>query len=234
MITIIGVGHVFDIQDRVKDEIRKKHPAMVAVELDRSRYEALKSGERKGGGSLMYKAAAFIQNKIARDFGVQAGSEMLAAIEAAEEINADVALIDLPSQYIFKKLIDSMSFKEKIYFILGAVTGLFASRKKIEKEMKKYQEDEDHYMKMMEENVPNVSRILIDERNKHMAKNLSRLDEEWKSVVAVVGDGHVRGLIEELKGEDVDVIRLKEIQSGDSTSDGTNTEVEFSYTYDLE
>lgn len=233
MITIIGVGHVFDIQDRVRDEIKMRRPTIVAVELDRNRYEALKSGENGGQGSLIYRAVAFIQKKIAREYGVQVGGEMLAAVEAAEDINANVALIDLPSQYVFKKLMDSMSLKEKIYFILGTVAGLFAGRKRIEKEMKRYQENEDQYMEMMEESVPSISRILIDERNKHMAENLNKLDEEWGSVVAVVGDGHVRGLLEELGREEVEVVRLKEIQSRDLKDKDTNTEVEFSYTYNF-
>ncbi len=213
MITILGVAHVFDIKQRVKSEIISRNPAVVAVELDRGRYAALKSGSRDDGNApLIYRAMALIQKRIADEYGVMAGSEMLVAVEAAGELGAAVALIDLPAQEVFNRLMRTMSIKEKIYLIFGVIAGLFASKEKIEKEIDSYQKNEDRYMAVLEENMPSVTRILIDERNVHMARNIRELEERYGSVVAVVGDGHVGGLIKEMEGSDLEVIRLRDIK----------------------
>lgn len=229
MITIIGVAHVFDISERVKKEIKRRHPSVVAVELDRARYESLKSGEQGGDLPLMYKLLSIIQKKIAERYNVKVGEEMLSSIEAANEIDSSIALIDLPAQRVFKKLLDSMSFKEKIYLILGSIIGFIGGKGKMEKEIKRYQDNEEKYMDVMESQMPSISKILIDDRNKFMAKNIKDLEERFGSVVAVVGDGHISGLIEELGREELEVIRLKEIMKEEK-----NTDVNFSYTYKVE
>lgn len=229
MITIIGVAHVLDISDRVKKEIKSRHPYVVAVELDRARYESLKSGERGGKLPLIYRLLSVIQKKIAERYNVKVGEEMLSSIEAAEEIGSSVALIDLPANRVFRKLLDSMSIKEKIYLVIGSIIGLISGKGKIEKEIERYQENEERYMDVMESQMPSMSKILIDDRNKFMAKNIRDLKERFGSVVAVVGDGHISGLVKELAGQEVEVLRLKEIMEEEK-----NTEVNFSYTYKLE
>lgn len=229
MITIIGVAHVLDISERVKKEIKSRHPSVVAVELDRARYESLKSGERGGKLPFVYRMLAMIQKKIAKRYNVKVGQEMLSSIEAAKEIDSSIALIDLPAQRVFKKLLNSMSFKEKIYLIIGSIIGLISGKGKIEKEIKRYQDNEDKYMDIMESQMPSISKILIDDRNKFMAKNMKDLEERFGSVVAVVGDGHISGLIKELEDEEIEVIRLKEIMEEEGNSD-----VNFSYNFKVE
>ncbi len=213
MITIIGVGHVFDIRDRVKSEIIRRNPAVVAVELDRNRFEALKTQDRSGDAPLLYRAMAFIQKRIADEFEVAPGEEMLAAVEAAQHIGSGVAFIDLPADAVFKRMIACMSMKEKIYFAFGMIAGLFASKENIEKELDRYQQQEDDYMEVLAQNMPSVNRVLIDERNDHMSEGIKHLEQKYGSVVAVIGDGHVKGIFKNLGRSDVEVIRLKEIQT---------------------
>ncbi|MFW5953453.1 MAG: TraB/GumN family protein, partial [Candidatus Natronoplasma sp.] len=137
MITLIGSAHVFDISDRIEREIKERSPNVVAVELDRQRYEALRrrgEGER-GKVPLIYRLLQLVQKRIAKKFGVQVGQEMITAVETAEEINSKVAFIDLPAQIVLKRLIDEMSFKEKIKLFGGAVIGLFISKERVEKEV---------------------------------------------------------------------------------------------------
>jgi len=228
MITIIGVAHVLDISERVKKEIKSRHPSVVAVELDRARYESLKSGERGGKLPIIYRLLAMIQKKIAERYDVKVGEEMLSSVEAAKEIGASIALIDLPSQMVFRKLLDRMSFKEKIYLIFGSLIGLISGKGKIDKEIERYQENEEQYMDIMESKMPSITKILIDDRNKYMAKNIKELEERFGSVVAVVGDGHISGLTEEIDDEELEILRLKEI-----TKEEKNTEVNFSYNYEI-
>lgn len=230
MITIIGTAHVFDISERLRDEILSRNPSVVAVELDKQRYVALRSeGDGKQDVPLMYRAMSILQKKIADDFGVKVGSEMLTAIETAKELGAGVAFIDLPADVTFKKMMGAMSIKEKIYFVAGMVAGLFTSKERVEKEMKRYEKNEADYMDILEKNMPSISRVLIDERNIYMAENLKELDRRFDSVVAVVGDGHVSGLLKELEGEGVETVRLKDLRNKERNT--TNAEVSYSISY---
>ena len=49
-ITLIGTGHVFDIGAKVREEIRRRSPQVVGIELDPPRFHALRSKtkDRKG------------------------------------------------------------------------------------------------------------------------------------------------------------------------------------------
>ncbi len=232
MITIIGTAHVFDISERLREEIVSRNPSVIAVELDKQRYVALKSeGDDKKDVPLMYRAMSILQKKIADDFGVKVGSEMLAAVEIAKELGIGVAFIDLPANLTFKKMMKAMSLKEKIYFIAGMVAGLFTSKERVEKEMERYEKNEADYMDILEKNMPSISRVLIDERNDHMAENIKELDKRYDSVIAVVGDGHVPGLLKELQGEDVETVRLRELRSQRENS--SNLEVNYSFSYEM-
>ncbi len=230
MITIIGTAHVFDISEELREEIIRRDPSVVAVELDKQRYNALMSDDRsQNDAPLMYRAMSMIQKKIADDFGVKVGSEMLEAIETARDLGIGVAFIDLPAGLVFQKMMKSMSIKEKIYFVVGLVVGLFTSKEKVEKEMERYQENEGDYMDVLAENMPSISKVLIDDRNKFMAENIKELEKRYDSVVAVVGDGHVPGLLKELEDKDVETVRLKELRAENRTT--SNAEVSYSFTY---
>ncbi len=246
MITIIGSAHVFDISDSIEREIREREPTVVAVELDRQRYEALKrrgEGER-GKVPLIYRLLQLVQKRIAKKFGVQVGEEMLTAVDTAEEINAKVAFIDLPAQIVLKRLIDEMSFKEKIKLFGGAVIGLFISKERVEKEVENYYSEGDSggtsgiFSGPIEEQMPALSRILIRDRNKFMAENLRELEKRFGSVLAVVGDGHVPGLKSELKDRYIEVVRLKEImegpEDGGEKESENNTEMTLSIEYEID
>ncbi|MFO7991573.1 MAG: TraB domain-containing protein [Thermoplasmata archaeon] len=229
MITLIGVGHVFDIEDQLNKQIRYRRPSVVAVELDRARYEALMSGEHGGKAPLFYRILSLVQKRIAKKFGVQVGGEMIAAVKTAEEIGANVALIDMPAQIVFKKLLNSMSFKERVFFALSVVAGLFVTKKRVEKELERFQSEDQDYMGGLRVSMPSISKILIRDRNIHMARNLKKLEEKFGTVLAVVGDGHIQGIEHEIRGREYDVVRLKELRDGTAKLDDTSTTYSFSY-----
>ncbi|MFP3871468.1 MAG: TraB/GumN family protein [Candidatus Natronoplasma sp.] len=244
MITLIGSAHVLDLSDRIEEEIIARNPGVVAVELDRVRFEALKSqeGEKVRDVPLLYRLLHKVQKRIAEKFGVEIGGEMLTAVKTAEKINAGVAFIDMPAQNFLSRLMAEMSLKEKIMLFFGGLLGLFVSKERVEKELDRYQsQDPSDYDGMMTIEMPAVKRILIDERNEFMAKNLRELEDRFGTVVAVVGDGHIPGMKKLLKDRDVEVLGLKEIQeeSDENGEDAAqhgedNTEVSFSYEYRYE
>src|SRR3989454_10624675 len=83
MITLLGVGHVFDIGAAIRSEVLARRPKVVALELDPARYQAIMSREpRRRGWSLLGLLAQF-QVRIANQYRGQVRDEMVAAARAA-------------------------------------------------------------------------------------------------------------------------------------------------------
>src|SRR2546421_824962 len=103
MITLLGVGHVFDIGRSIRSEILARRPKVVALELDPIRYHALRSRTPRAHGISPLALLAQFQIRIARQYGVEVGDEMIAAAQAAEEIGSEIALIDQDSRAILRR-----------------------------------------------------------------------------------------------------------------------------------
>lgn len=216
MITLIGVGHVFAISDQVTQLIRSKGPDVVCIELDRARYQSLRSGSRSGRVPLQYSLMAMFQKKMADRFGAEVGAEMLAAAEAAREINAKIALVDVDASAMLTVLWKKMTMRERIKLLAGALIGLVSSKETVEREMEAYQNNDEGYLKSVEEQFPVLKKVLIDDRNRIMAERISEVAETHTNVVAVVGDGHVPGIATALARQDLEVVRLKQLMGGTS------------------
>jgi len=214
MITLIGVGHVFAISENVKEVIRRKRPEVVCLELDLARYNALVQKEHTGTVPLQYKLLAYFQRRMADKFGTEVGEEMMAAVGAAQEVGARVALIDLDASRVFSQLWKRMSMKERVNLLWGGFAGLFVSKNLVEKEMDKYEENEEQYLETLGEGFPTVKEVLIDDRNKHMAQQLSSIARQHRNIIAVVGDGHISGILASLGTTEVETVRLKDIRDG--------------------
>src|SRR5947208_5236556 len=93
MITLLGVGHVFDIGRSIRAEILARRPRVVALELDPIRYNALLNRAPRGRGLSPLALLSQFQIRIARQYGVAVGDEMGAAAPAAQEIGGAIALI---------------------------------------------------------------------------------------------------------------------------------------------
>ncbi len=234
MITLVGVGHVFEIGEQVKAAIRSRHPEVVCLELDPGRYAALVNRDAARSVPLQYRLLAYFQKRMADKFGTEVGEEMLAAAEAAKEIGASLALIDVDASSMFAELWRRMSFKERFNLLGGAFIGVFIPKERVEKEIVQYEQNSDDYIKSMGEAFPTIKEVLIDDRNRHMAQQLISLSQQHRSIVAIVGDGHIPGLLEALKETEVEVVRLKdlrEVQPPPPTSQGAEHNVSYWYHY---
>ena len=140
VITLIGVGHVFDIGARLKAAIAARSPELVCLELDRARFQSLLERPRSTmeGAPVMYQMLASFQQRIADQYGTEVGNEMLAAAEAARDLKASIAFIDLESSHIFEEFWSEMTLKEKVKLMLASFLGIFTSRKGVEKEVARF------------------------------------------------------------------------------------------------
>jgi pheromone shutdown protein TraB len=212
MITLVGVGHIFDIAGQVRHVIRTRRPASVGVELDPGRYQAMLHPQEQRDVPLPYRMLAATQKRMAEEYSGKVGGEMLAAVEEAGCIGAGVLFIDVDANVMFQRLWSQMSLRERVMLLVSGFTGMFTSRKRVEKEMKEYQKDEAGYMEAVGKSFPTIKRVLIDERNEKMAAAIAQAELSYGSVLAVVGDGHVEGIRSLLARRDVEIIRLDELQ----------------------
>ena len=235
VITLVGVGHVFDLRRQIHAVIEARHPRVVGIELDRVRFVALQNRELRGGAPPVYRLLSFFQERVADKFGGRVGEEMLAAAEAARTVGAELALIDRDSSEVFREVWGSMSFEERVKLFVSALAGMFVTRRRVEKELARFNQDSVAYLDEFASQFPQVKRVLIDERDAYMAHALRELHATRGSVVAVVGDGHVEGLRRQLADVPLEVIRLKDLRFGKhpapvpSGTPGAGTSVTFSY-----
>jgi len=240
MITLIGTGHVFNLSAAILNIFEEKEPEIIGVELDPQRYQAILLRNTdpatyhtaKKDLPLIYKMLAQFQENMAEQYGVNAGDEMVTAIQYAQSHQLPVAFIDTNAQQLFTNMWNTMPFFEKMKLLLSGLTGFFVSKKRVEQELKNYQQNFDLYIQEIGKKFPTIKRTLIDERNEHMMLKLVALHEKHQKIIACVGDGHVPGISALLQEKQIpfETIRLVELQNlKTSESDGSSAHFSINY-----
>jgi len=233
MITIIGTGHVFNLSQALLNIFDQRQPDILCVELDKQRYNALmvkqtdpkKYKEASKNQPVIYKMLARFQDTMADEYGVQAGQEMITTIDYAQSHQLPLAFIDMNAQVLFARMLKQMSIREKLRLMFSGFAGFFVSRKRVEKELDKLEDNLDTYLSEIGKKFPTIKRVLIDERNNFMVQQLKNANEQYEKVIAVVGDGHIPGLSELLTKKEIkfDTIRLSEIRNQDFERSDSST-----------
>jgi len=207
-IVLIGVAHVLDIEKKIREILEREQPEAVAIELDPSRLYALLNPDAKGKGDLMSRVLSGMEKRVADEYGVMPGSEMVAAYEYARERQLPLYLIDKSFSEIMKS-IGSIGLWERGKLLFSGIGSLFIPRKRLDREMDRLMENYDSAMKEFRKSFPRLARVLIDERNEHMAIELLKIG---KFTAAIVGDAHVEGISERLRanGAEVRAVRLRD------------------------
>jgi pheromone shutdown protein TraB len=240
MITLIGTGHVFNLTDALLSVFDTVTPDIVCVELDQQRYQAMLLRQtqpetyEKARQNLpfVYRLLAQFQEDMAKQYGVHAGDEMLTAITYAQSHALPVAFIDTDAQKLFTSMWRTMPMTEKFKLMLSGFAGFFVSRKRVEQELKNYQDDYTTYIEEIGKRYPTIKRILIDERNQHMVGKLTELHQQYQRIIACIGDGHVPGISQLLQEKQIpfEAIRLHDLQTKNiPESDGSSANFSFEY-----
>ncbi|MGB1696905.1 MAG: TraB/GumN family protein [Thermoplasmatota archaeon] len=215
-VVLVGTAHVSKLSvETVEREIRERKPAKVLVELDPKRFEALRNPEawkqtdiiqvikeKKQHLFLVQLYLASMQARMGRETGSAPGAEMLRAIEVADEVGAEVVLIDRDVQVTLKRGFGSMGFWKKLRLFTKFITELFGEEK--EATDVDAMLETDAITQMTEEFAafaPDIKVSLIDERDEYMAAHIR---EHGDSIVAVVGAGHVPGMTRHLEANTPD------------------------------
>jgi len=221
---VIGTAHVSkNSAEEVKTIIEEEKPDSVAIELCNSRYQSMQDQDRwkktdiakvvKEKKSFLLLANLILssyQKRMAKQIGIQAGQEMLQAIESAKEIGAQLVLADRDIQVTFARIWGNLGFwgKTKLFFTL--VLSIFSDEKITEEDLEKMKSGDmlTSALSELSKSFPQLKETLIDERDKFLAQKIKTAP--GKKVVAVVGAGHVPGLKEAIK-EDQDLVALSKI-----------------------
>ena len=226
-IVLVGTAHISkDSVEEVKEVIEEFKPDIVAVELCQRRYDAITKKDKwentpvsqliKGNNAYLLLAQTFlasIQRKLGKEYGIEPGSEMIAAMKEAKQHNLDVALVDRDISVTLKRAWRKMGFREKFrlaWEFLKAIVG-YDEEEMEELDLKELMNQDviSTLMEEFKEIAPSVADVLIHERDQYIAKKI--LDESKKGkVVAVVGAGHLKGIQKHLKKGKID-IDLKEL-----------------------
>lgn len=216
-IVIIGVAHVSTKSiEKVKEIIQREKPDIVALELDKERFNGLIHEEEvsikdsiKSNKNfkdfrfiLTNTILAAVQDRIGKKLQTRPGEEMITAIKEANTIGASIELIDRDIKITLNSLLDSLSLKEKIKSFFSIIGSLFIRKKDLEKIDSITEENlVDDLINEVEKTYPNVAKVLIEERNIYMAKRLIEIarNNKDKKIVAIIGAGHEKGVNECLK-----------------------------------
>jgi pheromone shutdown-related protein TraB len=222
--SIIGTAHVSQASvAEVEAVIEELRPDTVCVELCAARHEALTDENRwkkldvfqviREGKTLFLLANLAVgayQRRLGEQLGVTPGAELLAAVRKAEAVGAQVELVDRNIHATLKRTWANLGFFQKVT-LFGAILQSLVTNETISEETIESMKETDQLRAMMEEFarvMPAVKEPLIDERDRFLMSAIE--DAPGDNVVAVVGAGHVHGMIAHF-GREVDREALSEI-----------------------
>ena len=221
---LVGTAHVSKESARLaKAVIEEERPDTVCVELCQSRYQAIRQKDRwqdtdivrvirekKSFLLLSNLLLASFQKRIARQFDVKPGEEMIAAINTAESIGAQIQLADRDIRTTLSRTWRVMKFwsKIKLLFQLMLSLGELNEIKEEDIERMKQQDVLETLLSEVGKSLPELKAILIDERDQYLAEKIRTAP--GNKVVAVVGAGHIPG-IQKYWNTDVDTRALEQL-----------------------
>ena len=220
-IIIIGTAHVSrDSVDEVESLIREEKPGRVCVEIDQARYASIVEGrrfsslniqqvirERKGFLLLANLVLSSFQRRLGVDLGVSPGEEMKRAVEVAVEEGIPYSFCDREVHVTLRRAWKMSGLWNKNKMLAALLSSIFTKEKLSTEDIEKLKE-KSALQDMMEElagYLPSVKEVLIDERDRFLASKIFASEEA--RVIAVVGAGHVPGIVrwlEDLEAGKVD------------------------------
>ena len=207
---LIGTAHVSRKSVQLVEEIiNETEPDTIAVELDEQRYknminknafqelDIIKVIKEK---QLFFLIGQFIlssyQKKISEKTKSKPGNEFLKAVKCAKKIKANIVLADRNIGITLKRAYRSTSFFRKMKFLAGAFVADDNNIETTDIEKLKESDAIDEMVSMFADELPEAKKVLIDERDEYLTIEI--LKNLGKTTVAVVGAGHVPGMLKKM------------------------------------
>ena len=227
---VIGTAHVSQKSvDDVRTLIDAVKPDVVAVELDKTRHEALTKDSafrdldvfkvvREGRTLylLAHLALSSYQRRIGQSLGVKPGAELLAAVKLAENRSIPVALIDRDINITLKRTWKNLGLWKRSMLMSSLIFGFEDDDEEGESVTEATVEELKEPKALSEmltelgRAVPQIKGPLIDERDQYLAQKAIEAGAGKKKVVAVVGAAHVPGM-QANWGKPIDLAKLETV-----------------------
>ena len=221
---LIGTAHVSkQSAEQVKEVIEAEKPDSVCIELDEQRYQSVMDGskwketdifkvikEKKATLLLMNLAISSFQNRLAKQFEIKPGQEMIQGIESAKETGANLVLADRNIQTTFSRIWHNLGWSGKAQLLSSVFFSIFSRETISEEELEKMKSQDTLNAVLAEftESFPKLKTPLIDERDQYLAQKIKEAPGD--KVVAVLGAAHVPGISKEIYKEH-DLERLNQV-----------------------
>ena len=212
-ITLVGTAHVSaESVAEVESTIRELKPDSVAIELDEKRADSIRNKDKysnldivkvlkRGEGFLLLAnlVLSSFQRRMGQNVGVNPGDEMLAAMRVADELGIPSVMADRAIQVTLKRAWAKNSLWGKCKLLATLLSSAFSREDMSAQDIENIKEknEMDSMMNELADYMPVVKEVLIDERNVYLAQHI--WDSPGKSVVAVLGAGHLQGVVENLE-----------------------------------
>lgn len=226
-IILIGTAHVSrKSAEQVKEIIHTERPDSVCIELDEQRFQSIMDRDRwknmdifkvikekKAVLLLMNLFISSFQKRMANQFGIKPGEEMIRGIEASKEIGASLVLADRNIQTTFSRIWQGIGFWGKLKLLFIIFYSIFSNETISEEELEKMKEQDILNAMLLDftESFPTLKVPLIDERDQYLAQKIK--DAPGKKVVAVLGAAHLPGIKKEINKEH-DLEALSRVPAG--------------------
>ena len=217
-ITLLGTAHVSkESVALVEEKIMSGEFDCIAVELCPARYENLKNRswwknldiyeifkKKKASLLLINLALSAYQRRLADKVGVEAGQEMIRATQLARENDIRLEVIDRDITTTLHRLVTEVSFWQKIKIFSGLIIGIFVGEEVDHDQIENLKKGDMLHSVIEEfgESLPQIKKVLIDERDEFMTGKLSMfttLENGPKNILVIVGAGHLVGMERALK-----------------------------------
>ncbi|WP_318502458.1 TraB/GumN family protein [Bacillus sp. T3] len=212
---LIGTAHVSKHSaELVKEVIEAENPDSVCIELDEQRYQSIIDGnnwkdmdifkvikEKKAPLLLMNLALSSFQKRIANQFGINAGQEMIQGIQSAKDVGANLVLADRNIHITFSRIWSGVGLRGKSLLLAQVIASVFSNETISEEELEKMKNQDtiNAVLNDFTQAFPRLKKPLIDERDQYLSQKIK--EAHGPKVVAVLGAAHVPGITEEIKKE---------------------------------
>lgn len=209
---LVGTAHVSEQSVlEVQKAIEDNKPDCVAIELDEKRLANMEDPDawqkmdiikvlKENNGFLMMSnlVLSSYQKRMGNNTGTKPGDEMRAAVNKAKELGIATAMVDRPIQITLRRAWGESSLWGKCKLLASLIASAFSKEEISAEEIEelKVRSEMDGMMESLAKEMPDVKRVLIDERDFYLASHIWQTS--GNKVLAVLGAGHLPGVVSHL------------------------------------